>query len=112
MEHLTQESRVWRNPDTKEIIRKEAVRTCSISDTDIYRMNKQNFGSSITGAAEFYYEVLHPGKQSIPDVPVFRGKEIDEYTVKELKAIAESEGIELEATKKADIMAELNKKLN
>jgi hypothetical protein len=109
MEHLTQESRVWRNPDTKEITRKEAVRTCKISDADIQRMNKQNFGSSITGAAEFYYEVI---KQSIPDVPTFRGKEIDEYTVRELKAIAESEGVELESIKKADIMAELNETLN
>ena len=107
MEHLTQESRVWRDPDTKEIIRKEELRTCKISLTDIERMNKQNFGSSITGAAEFYYEVI-----DTPDVPVFRGKGIDEYTVKELKAIAEDKGIELEATKKADIMAELNDKLN
>ena len=107
MEHLTQEFRVWRNPDSKEITRKEEIRVCKISGLDIQRMNKQNYGSSISGAAEFYYEIL---AEPIHELTV-DGKGIDDWTVKGLKAFADDKYIDLEKTKKVDIMAEIDARL-
>ena len=54
----TQEYRVWRDPMTKEITRKEPTRTCLISPNDIDSMNRQNFGNSIHGGGEHYYEAI------------------------------------------------------
>ena len=57
----TQEYRVWRDPMTKEITRKEPTRTCLISPNDIDSMNRQNFGNSIHGGGEHYYEAIPQG---------------------------------------------------
>ena len=54
----TQEYLVQRDPESKEIIDKKETRTCLISHNDIERMNKQMYGNSITGGAEYYYEAI------------------------------------------------------
>lgn len=64
----TQEYLIWRDPKTKEIRRKEKTRTCLISNHDIERMNKQMYGNSISGAAEYYYEAIPEPSKSKEDV--------------------------------------------
>ena len=57
----TQEFNAWRDPDTKEVIKKEPVRECLISPHDIERMNRQGLSAFINGdkgKPQKYYEPI------------------------------------------------------
>ena len=92
----TQEYRVWRDPKTKEITRKEPTRMCLISPNDIDSMNRQNFGNSIHGGGEHYYEAI-PQARSLED-----------FTKRELIDYAEQKGIGInDRDKKEDILNQI-----
>lgn len=61
-----QEFDAWRDPETKEIIKKEPVRLCRISEWDIERMNRQGLSAFINGdkgKPQKYYERVRAAKK-------------------------------------------------
>lgn len=65
-----QRFQVWRDNKTKEITDRRKVSTHLISEEDVRRMNKQNFGNSISGSTEYFFEVIpEPVKAEKPKEP-------------------------------------------
>ena len=78
MEVKTKEYKVWRDPETKEIIRREEVRDMLISETDIESMNRQMYSAYLNGdkgRAYPYFEKEAPKKEAPKKVNKSKPKE-------------------------------------